>query len=174
MPANCKESNGSAAVVLTQSDNIGYIEWAYVDEPPLGEAPVVEAEFVQNQAAGTKFLVTPYSLGRCPGNPKEVTIPSDLLVYNGVSNNGDGLNDFMVIECIQSFPQNNVKIYNRAGALVFELDGYDNSEEKAFKGVGNSGIYLGGNNDLPVGTYFYVINKNPDLDPETGFIEVVK
>lgn len=78
-------------------------------------------------------------------------------VYNGLSPNGDGDNDYFHIDCLDKFPGNNAKILNRAGALVYEADFYDNLST-FFKGRGNKGLYIGGK-DLPTGTCFYVIDK---------------
>jgi gliding motility-associated-like protein len=93
-------------------------------------------------------------------------------VYNGVSANNDGLNDHLIIDCIETFPDNNVKILNRAGALVFEGNSYDNVEVK-FEGVGNRGMYVTGS-QLPVGTYFYIIDKKDGTQPLSGYLELVR
>ena len=54
------------------------------------------------------------------------TMTTELQVYNGVSANDDRMNDFFLIDCVDQFPGNSVKIYNRAGTLVYEVDEYDN------------------------------------------------
>ncbi|WP_224997012.1 gliding motility-associated C-terminal domain-containing protein, partial [Cesiribacter sp. SM1] len=79
--------------------------------------------------------------------PFEIT--EAVLPHNGVTANGDGVNDFMMIECIHLYPENKVRIYNRAGGLVFEMSGYDNNL-RVFDGTGNRGLYLG-NKQLPAG-----------------------
>ena len=77
-----------------------------------------------------------------------------------------------MIDCISQFPYNNVKIFNRSGVLVFEANGYDNNEV-VFKGIGENGVYTIGN-ELPVGTYFYIIDKRDGSKPKTGYLELVK
>jgi gliding motility-associated-like protein len=99
-------------------------------------------------------------------------VPTEILSYNLVSVNGDQKNDAFVIDCISQFPNNNVKIFNRSGVLVFEADGYNNLDV-VFTGFGEKGVYATGNN-LPVGTYFYIINKNDGSKPKTGYLELVK
>jgi hypothetical protein len=64
-----------------------------------------------------------------------------------------------------------VKIFNRAGSLVFEASGYDN-EDIYFDGISNRGINILGN-DLPDGTYFYIINKGDGSEPKTGYLELL-
>jgi hypothetical protein len=103
---------------------------------------------------------------------REETIIEDFLPFQGVSNNGDSFNESFHISCIDRFPNNNVKIYNRAGTLVFEADNYDNASV-TFKGIGNRGLYPGGRN-LPEGTYFYVIDKKDGSKPMAGFLELTR
>jgi gliding motility-associated-like protein len=78
------------------------------------------------------------------------TQPADaIMVHQGVSPNGDGVNDFLVIDGIRSYPDNKLLIIDRNGALVFEADGYDNSS-KPFDGHSNKNGKM-----QPPGTYFY-------------------
>jgi hypothetical protein len=64
-----------------------------------------------------------------------------------------------------------VKIFNRAGTLVYSAEGYDNISI-FFDGQSNRGVSLLGNN-LPDGTYFYVIDKNDGSKPLAGYLEIV-
>jgi len=73
----------------------------------------------------------------------------NIAVRQGVSPNGDGINDYLVIDGIQSYPDNKLSIMNRNGQLVFETKGYDNTA-KVFDGHSNKT----GQMQLP-GTYFY-------------------
>lgn len=101
-----------------------------------------------------------------------ITVGADINVYNGVTPNGDGDNDFFEIGCIEKFPDNSVKIFNRAGALVFAATHYDNNQVR-FEGKGNYGLYIG-SKELPTGTYFYIIEKNDGSKPSTGYLELSK
>ncbi|MBL7856430.1 MAG: gliding motility-associated C-terminal domain-containing protein [Cyclobacteriaceae bacterium] len=102
---------------------------------------------------------------------KDVEIKSDIRPFNGISRNGDSQNDFFRIICLEEFPNNVVKIFNRAGTLVYEAAGYDN-ETKLFDGRSNKGISVMGT-DLPDGTYFYVIDKRDGSKPLAGYLEIV-
>ena len=82
------------------------------------------------------------------------------------------LNDDFQIDCITLFPNNNVKVFNRAGILVYEADGYNN-REIIFRGVGERGLYMIGE-DLPDGTYFFIINKRDGSRPATGYLELMR
>ncbi|MEQ9466991.1 MAG: gliding motility-associated C-terminal domain-containing protein, partial [Ekhidna sp.] len=100
----------------------------------------------------------------------EFTLETALNIYNGVSANGDGKNDFFLIDCIDFYPGNNVKIFNRAGQRVFDMDGYNNTSER-FEGFSNVG---GGGLKLPPGTYFYVVDLGTGEDPIQGYLELVR
>ncbi len=83
------------------------------------------------------------------------SIQTALKIYNGVSANADGLNDYFFVDCIDYFPNNNVQIFNRDGTKVWEAPRYDNFEVR-FEGLSNVGR---GGLQLPAGTYFYIIEK---------------
>lgn len=82
-----------------------------------------------------------------------------VFIYNAVSPNNDGKNDFFKIDGIQKYPNNQVSIYNRWGAKVFETRDYD-SKGNVFDGYAQFQGKKAVNNDntLPTGTYFYVLN----------------
>lgn len=85
---------------------------------------------------------------------KEIELADDFQVFNGVSNNDDGKNDFLNIQGLPA--KNNVKIFNRWGVKVYETDDY-NTIGNVFKGLSNGRATMQSNEKLPAGTYFYVI-----------------
>jgi gliding motility-associated-like protein len=83
---------------------------------------------------------------------KELTVAlPDLEFYNGFSPNGDRRNDYWEIPVLRYYPLNNVKIINRWGSVVWKTDNYSNTDNFW------SGENLNGDN-LPDGTYYYIIN----------------
>lgn len=77
------------------------------------------------------------------------TIEKNISVYdfefnipNIITPNGDGFNDYFIIENIDRFPNNYIEIFNRWGTSVFKTSNYTNNWD-------------GGN--LADGTYFYVL-----------------
>src|SRR5690606_30905205 len=71
-------------------------------------------------------------------------------VHPVISPNGDGINEFLMIEAIKDYPENRVTIFNRNGTLLWEASGYDNSRI-AFRGISSGQL------PLPAGTYFYIV-----------------
>lgn len=90
-----------------------------------------------------------------------------LIVYNGVSPNGDGLNDFLKILNIEQFPNNKVTIFNRWGDKVFEIRGYDN-DLRAFKGENN----LKANEKISSGIYFYKVIPGDGTKELSGYLQL--
>jgi len=86
----------------------------------------------------------------------------DIFVYNGISPNGDGINDHFVIKGIEAFPDNELLIYNRYGDKIRALSHYDNNIV-FWDGTNNNG------KPLPDGTYFYIL-RIIDESPITGWI----
>ncbi|CAN1493247.1 Gliding motility-associated, C-terminal domain [Flavobacteriaceae bacterium] len=85
----------------------------------------------------------------------------DIVVKNAVSPNNDGINDGLTIEKIENYPDNTVEIFNRWGQLVFKTNAYNNTTN-VFNGIAEGKGIINKNNELPAGTYFYVIKyKNP-------------
>ena len=76
-------------------------------------------------------------------------------LFNQFSPNGDGTNDFLYVNDIQDYPNNSIEIYDRYGNQVFEARPYDNT----WDGTRN-------NNDLPKGTYFYILDLGDGSDDQ--------
>lgn len=70
-----------------------------------------------------------------------------------ITPNGDGINDNFSLKIIEQSPNNELKIFNRAGLMVFEKTNYKNE----FQGLGNRNI-LQSNTYLPEGVYFYLLD----------------
>lgn len=74
------------------------------------------------------------------------TVSQDsLVIYNLVTANNDGKNDFFLIEGLQRLKSHNLMIYNRLGNIVFHTNDYKNNWN---------------GDQLETGTYFYVFKYN--------------
>lgn len=101
-------------------------------------------------------------------NEKSPTIFSsfaELFIPEGFSPNNDYVNDLLVIRGIENYPDNELNIINRWGTIVYKKKIYDNT----WDGTSNQGIYFG-NNQLPEGTYFYIIDLGDGSNPVKGYI----
>ncbi len=107
-------------------------------------------------------------LGVCIEKEFAVEVIGDINIYNGISPNGDGINDIWIIEYIDLFPdsqKNRVTLYNRWGDSVWEISDYNNTSA-VFTGLNKNG------NELTTGTYFYKIEFTGGRESITGYLSV--
>ena len=101
-------------------------------------------------------------------NSDTVTIHVLKLTYDGkitslFTPNGDGVNDTWYLENIQEFPDNEVIVYNIYGQEVFRKKGYNNDWKGTFNGE-----------DLPDGTYFYVLRFDSTDTVFKGSLDILR
>ncbi|MDO6600682.1 gliding motility-associated C-terminal domain-containing protein, partial [Tenacibaculum sp. 1_MG-2023] len=96
------------------------------------------------------------------------TKPVCLTVYNIFSPNGDGVNDYFKIDCLDKYPNNKLQVYGRWGRLVFKAENYDNK----WTGISNGGSVVGRNKGLPDGTYMYIIDLGDGSPLKKGWLTI--
>lgn len=177
-PSYCPDAsvpNGSALLELTNSASLDGSAVMWFDN--FSNANVGSGTQLFGIPPGfyrAEFITNYFCQGQAVGEVK-----TEVKAYNLVSPTGDNENDSWVIDCISNYTvaggakhDNNVKVFNRYGVLVYEANGYNNNDV-VFRGIGENGLYAFGN-DLPDGTYFYVINKGDGSKLITGFLELVR
>ena len=102
-------------------------------------------------------------------NSSATTYPVVFHIPAGFSPNADGINDAFVIRGIENFPANSFQVFNRWGDQVYGMDNYSNS----WNGDSNKGVRVG-SNELPVGTYFYVLDLGDGSKAFKGTIYLSK
>ena len=100
-----------------------------------------------------------------PGNNEIIDDFEDIQIFNAISANGDNDNSHFEIRGIDKYPNNNLKIFNRWGVIVFEVDGYEEltpgeelDPDKFFIGKSNGRLTINKEENLPTATYFYILN----------------
>ncbi|MDM9632821.1 gliding motility-associated C-terminal domain-containing protein [Robiginitalea aurantiaca] len=86
-------------------------------------------------------------------------------VFNQFSPNGDGINDFLVIRDIATFPDNSIQVFNRYGQLVFEAQNI--VEEQLWDGTQYG-------KQVPKGTYYYILDLGPEIGTTKGWIQLIR
>lgn len=138
-----KDENGKPTVIFTPDPNF------------TGTAPTIEIIGKDKNGNTTKVPITVSVIG------------DEIKFFNTVTPNGDGVNDYLVINSLPK--ENTVRIFNRWGAEVFSAEGYVNSPDKAFNGYSNGNMVIQKDSKkLPQGTYFIIITyTNPKGEKKT-------
>lgn len=91
-------------------------------------------------------------------------IPNDELVfYNTFTPNNDGINDVFYIANIEKYPDNALTIYNRYGQKIYFKRGYKNDWDGTINGE-----------EVPTGTYFYVLDTGTDKGTYKGSVTIIR
>jgi len=87
----------------------------------------------------------------------DLTKCNDILIPDGFSPNHDGINDtFEIVNLRDLYPKFHLEIYNRYGNILYK--GNINTDD--WDGTDHEGGLKMGNNVLPVGVYFYILEFN--------------
>lgn len=106
-----------------------------------------------------------------PVNYSKENCENAVFIPQGFSPDEDGTNDVFKIEGIEKYPDNYLRIYNRWGGLVFEMHGYDNT----WRGTVEAGVVIGGGDQrLPTGTYFYILDLAAGIKTSSGYFYISK
>ena len=126
---------------------------------------------------GTDLLVyTLCNAGGCATATVNIEVTNKLIAYNGVSVNGSDKNNHFHIAGIEAYPDNTVRIYNRWGVKVWEVQSYDNVRN-VFRGISNGRVTVEAADKLPQGTYYYIIeyvDENNQKQTMVGWLYLKK
>ncbi|MFE8425118.1 gliding motility-associated C-terminal domain-containing protein [Tenacibaculum sp. ZH5_bin.1] len=105
-----------------------------------------------------------------PDDPTITDLPVEEIpfeIFNAVSPDEDGANDFFRINGIENYPNNNLKVFNRWGVLVYQTDAYG-INGNLFRGTSEGRTTVSKDQKLPTGTYFYILTRwNSDQEAMT-------
>jgi len=114
--------------------------------------------------------------GGCATATVSIEVTHKLIAYNGVSLNGSDKNNHFHIAGIEAYPDNTVRIYNRWGVKVFEVQSYDNVRN-VFKGISEGRVTVEAADKLPQGTYYYIleyVDENNQKQTMVGWLYLKK
>lgn len=139
--------------------------------------PINESQVLQDKTTYYATIVDKpsgcESPQRLPVTPE--LIKCDLIIFNALKRNASTLSDRMYIDDISYFPNNSIQIFNRYGRLVWETKGYNNTTN-AFKGKANLPVLFQKEENLPDGTYFYILKYYNFIDQiqkeKNGFLQL--
>ncbi len=113
------------------------------------------------------YFVTGTTKNGCFEKDTVIVIAGDnIKIPTGFTPNGDGNHDVWEIKGADFYPDIIVDVFNRWGSRVFQSKGYDNLN-KVFDGKRNG-------HDLPVGTYYFIIDLKNGTDPINGTVTIIR
>ncbi|RBL88864.1 Ig-like domain-containing protein [Chitinophaga flava] len=121
---------------------------------------------VARPAASTRYEVVITSPAGCSMRKQiDISVEEDfkLTGTNILTPNGDGINDYWVVKNIDMYPDNEVKVFDRAGRLVFQTRHYNNTWNGTINGQ-----------PLAEGTYYYIITVGQQIKTFKGYITIVR
>lgn len=116
-------------------------------------------------------MTVPYRLihNECPEKYSMATITfevgdiTDCFGMNVITPNGDGINDILVFPCLSTplYPRNRLIVFNQWGDEVYTASPYLNDWQGTYK-----------DKDLPVGTYYYMLDLGNDTQAIRDFVVI--
>lgn len=141
------------AAFVNDETNLRVVRWDKAQQLWVDEGGVVD---VASKTVTTLAPVEGYGVFTLGKVKNDLLHPGDLVIYNGVTPNNDGVNDYFIIDNINLYPRNTVRIFNRYGHEVFFTESYDTTGN-VFTGVAEGKGIVNKGEKLPSGTYYYIL-----------------
>jgi len=159
------ETTPDQIIAAPQENNIHIVRWDDVQQLWVDEGGVVD---VDNQTVTT--AVSGYGVYTLARVNEATELPCGIEVFNAVSADGNGENDFFLIEGLEDrtcATNVHVQIFNRWGVQVFETNNYG-TLGNVFRGYSDGRLTINKDDKLPTDTYFYILNFNyQDISGQT-------
>ncbi|MEL6922422.1 MAG: gliding motility-associated C-terminal domain-containing protein [Bacteroidota bacterium] len=147
-----------------------------VEGPSVGELSGVEEGSIsyvpeRNFFGDVEFTYSICNIN-CPELCSETTVVihvlgsasvGDCKVPNVITPDNDGVNDALVVTCLDEYPDAKIMIFNRWGDKIHEAGPYQNDWMGTYKGE-----------VLPAGTYFYCVQLAADEEPIQGYFTLIR
>lgn len=158
-----------AMITAAQQDALIIVRWDEASNMWVDEGGAID---LTNQTVTT--AVDDYGVFTFGRLKSDVVLPGGLVVYTGVTPNGDGVNDYFFIDNQNPNIKNiHVEIFNRWGVKVFETNNYGDGGE-VFDGYSTGRLTIKDSEQLPSGTYYYVLDylfgPSNDRQKQAGFL----
>ena len=165
-----KETNNDEDVLITLSWDDKTTPQAMKDAAEQGGLTIVgwdetsnmwknEGGVIDKDSQTVTTAVSGYGVFTFGRLDKDLAAPCELVIYNAITPNGDGINDFLFIDQggAQCARKLHVQVFNRWGVKVFESEDYGVNGD-VFNGFSSGRLTINDSNQLPSGTYYYILN----------------
>lgn len=167
--ASANNVYGGTPVTFTAVANISNVatyQWVVNDKNVGTNSPNFTSSILNN---GDKVTCIIIASGGCSVSAESNQIvmvilpPPSVTIPNAFTPNGDGINDLWDIASLAYFQNCTVDIYNRYGGLVYHSKGYSKAWDGTYKG-----------SQLPVATYYYVIDLGDKSPKLSGYVTLIR
>jgi len=139
---------------------------SYLWSPATGLSDPTIKNPVANPQVNTNYQLTVISPQGCQATDSVMVtvLKKDITIPNTFTPNGDGINDTWDIVGLYNYRDATIDIYNRYGEHLFHSIGYSRPWDGTFNGK-----------NLPVGTYYYIIDLKYNNYPlRSGWVAVLR
>ncbi|MEM7550893.1 MAG: gliding motility-associated C-terminal domain-containing protein, partial [Bacteroidota bacterium] len=155
-----------------ENDIISTFEWAQMSGPnnAVIENDTASITAISNLTIGNYIfrVVVTDGFGATSSDDVRVTViregQDNINISNMFSPNGDGIDDFWIVDNNQRIDNCRVILFNRSGDEVYRSNGYQND----WDGTSSDG------RPLPTDAYFYVIRCTGDTNNLTGSVTIIR
>ncbi|MCJ8211980.1 gliding motility-associated C-terminal domain-containing protein [Mucilaginibacter sp. RS28] len=130
------------------------------DGPTFLSSTLTIGDKVYCVATATENCVVPRS---ATSNVITILMHKPIIVPNAFTPNGDGINDTWDLLPLLAYPDCNIRVFNRYGALVYQSIGYTQGWDGTLNGK-----------PLPVGVYYYIIKPGGQTPPFSGSVSIIR
>lgn len=163
---NQTDNIGGSPTSVFDGDTISWTPITYLDDPSSDNPNIIEP-----QESGWYYVNMVDSNGCRAIDSMYVEVLPDIIIPDGISPNGDGLNETWILDFLDNYPDTHVEInvYNRWGEVLYSAD------ETYADDWGGTYEKKGKKHRLPAGTYYYTIfiDHEDFPDPFTGPITIM-
>ncbi len=161
--ALCSSGNAIITVNNPSSSTVYRLYDNQTDTQSLAEQK--GGRFVVSVSGNTSFYISQLN-GSCESSRAEVKVTvglSALNIANTFTPNGDGINDFWMINGITNYPAAEVQVFTRNGQRIFDSKGYATPFDGTFDGK-----------KLPEGVYYYIIDLHSNCSLLSGSLTIIR
>lgn len=96
-------------------------------------------------------------------NSLKLSFDNSAILFNAFTPNGDGKNDTWIVDRLNLYPKNKLTILDKWGNSLFEKNNYQGEWDGKLKGE-----------DLPTGTYYYLLDLGNGAKPFAGTVTLLR
>ena len=154
--------DGGQLTINANATNANGLTYAWTPATALNDPSLLRP--TASPASDTRYLLTVTSDKGCVDTSSMfLKVLYKPIIPNTFTPNGDGYNDKWEIQYIESYPGALIEVYNTTGQLIFRSIGYNNPWDGTMNGK-----------QLPVGTYYYVVDPKNGRSKIPGYVTIIR